>query len=464
MKKVSILIVSGLFIIIITAVFWQWRAFSEGSGKPSEPKPGTYIVASVRVESDQLRVKQTFQGLELNRKYQAVIPAKASDVNCTDAAGNACEDGLIQLSKGNEIQFEYIIESSSGFSLLLNDWMVVLKDTAVAKSRIEIVDQYNRKGTWVAGLPLKGFKQTELLHYYVFEGVNSSPSLYWQEKPIFKLSGQKGIHYYTSQKDQIIYEYANLETFSDNHLSVVITNGQNSVQGNGLLLLGNKFTDKELERQLAMALLASKFGTERSTAGWTLEALASLIARQDPENAKSKAMLKELVTNLTAEEIAAFITYFSKERLLDGDSLDEYLSGLKGMETEFFIKNSQNGPVFPLLFTDNRSVFVNGKKQDELKVVVKGNEHLFPLEPAMAALGYQTNIGTDFTEMKFSSAASNFNFNLKNKTFIHNGQSFGLLENPFLNLNGEWYMEKRWLQGIFKVEISESDRSLFLGS
>ena len=214
-----------------------------------------------------------------------------------------------------------------------------------------------------------------------------------------------------------------------------------------------------------MALLASKFGTERGTEGFTLETLASLIIKQEPENAKSKAMAEELRNTLSAEETVDFISYFSKVRKLDASGLDEYLSSVKGRNTKFFLQNSTGDQeVFPLLFTDPRSVIVNGKVRDDLEVVVKNDEHLFPLVPTMAALGYKTKVGTDLTVMQYSSDTSNYNFNLKNKTFILNGQSFGLLENPFQYIHGEWYLEKRWFHGIFKVKVSEKDESFILES
>lgn len=463
MRKVSILMISGLIIIICAVVFWQWQVFSKDSDKAAEPKEELSITAAVKVEANQLRVKQTFQGLDANRKYEALISAQLSEIKCKDAEGNPCEDAFGKLPKGTDIQFEYVIKSGPGFSLFLNDWLIVLKDAAVSKSRIEIVDHYNRKGTWASGLPLKGFKQTELLHYYVFEGVNSNPSLYWQEKPLIKLNGQKEIQYYTSQKEQAIYEFPSLATLADNHLSVVITDGQRSVHGNGLLLAGNKLTDKEVEQELATALMASKLGTERGREGFILDTLASLVIKREPENAKSKAMAAELKNTLSAEETVDFISYFSKERQLDASALDEYLSSVKGRNTKFFLQNSTGDQeVFPLLFTDPRSVIVNGKVRDGLEVVVKNDEHLFPLVPTMAALGYKTKLGTDVTVMEISSAGRNYSFNLKNKTFMIDGQNFGLLENPFQYINGEWFLEKRWFHGIFKVKISEKDDSFFL--
>ncbi|MFT9598103.1 stalk domain-containing protein [Mesobacillus sp.] len=463
MRKISFLLTTGLFIIICAAVIWQWSAYQENNDQPAESKGDISLIVTVKVDQNELQVKQTFDNLDMNQKYHAVIPSQAIEVNCTDAEGNTCEEG--HKPKGGKMHFDYKIKSGPGLSMLLNDWMIVLKDTAIKKTRIELVDQFYRRGTWSAGLPLKGYKQTELLHYYVFEGANSTPSLYWQEKPLFKLTGQKGIDYYTTQKEQVIYKFDSLEPFSDNHLSVVIIDGQRTVRGNGLLLTGNELTDKEFEQELASAFLSSKFGADEEAEGWLLEALASLVTKQEPENEKSRAMVEELVKTLTPEEINAFITYFSKQGHLDGNSLDRSLSSIKGMESDFFSMNKQKGVgLFPLLFTDARSVIVNGDVKEELAVVIKGDQVLFPLVPTMDALGYKTKLGTEFTTLEISSESNTYYFNVKNKTFIHEGQTFGLLENPFQNLNGDWYLEKHWLNAIFKVQISENEEAITLGS
>ncbi|WP_102262085.1 stalk domain-containing protein [Mesobacillus jeotgali] len=462
MKKVSFLLTTGLFIIICVAVIWQWSAFQQKNDKPSKSEGDISLIVSVKVEQDELQVKQTFDNLKMNQQYHAIIPAQAIEVNCTDAEGDTCKEE--HKPKGNKMHFEYTIKSGPGLSILLNDWMIVLKDAEIKKTRIEIVDQYYKRGTWSAGIPLKGYKQTELLHYYVFEGENSTPSLYWQEKPLIKLTGQKGIDYYTTQKEQVIYKFDSLETFSDNHISVVIIDGKRAVRGNGILLAGNELTDKEFEHGLAVAFLSSKFGTDEEAEGWILEALASLVTKQVPENEKSRAMVEELEKNLTPEEIAAFVTYYSKQGHLNGNSIDGYLSSIKGMESDFFTMNSQKRPgIFPLLFTDARSVIVNGDKKEELAAVIKGGQYLFPLVPTMNALGYETTLGPDLSTLEISSANHTYYFNLKNKTFIHGGQTFGLLENPFQNLNGDLYMGKHWLNAIFKVQVSESEESITLG-
>ncbi|WLR53602.1 hypothetical protein LC048_13830 [Mesobacillus subterraneus] len=288
MKNVSFLLTTGLFMIICAAVIWQWSAFQQNNDIPAKREGDISLIVTVKVEQDGIQVKQTFDNLDINQQYQAVIPSQAIEVKCTDAEGNTCHEE--NKPKGDKMHFEFTLTSGPGLSMLLNDWMIILKDATIKKTRIQLADQYFKRGTWSAGLPLKGYKQTESLHYYVFEGENSSPSLYWQEKPLIKLTGQKGIDYYTAKKDQVIYKFDSLETFSDNHLAVVIIDGKRTVRGNGLLLAGNELTDKEFEQDLAVAFLSSKFGTEE----WILEALASMVTKQEPENEKSRAMVEEL--------------------------------------------------------------------------------------------------------------------------------------------------------------------------
>jgi hypothetical protein len=462
MRKISFLLTTGLSIIICAAIIWQWSAFQKNNDQSAVSTGDISLIATVKVGKNELKVKQTFDNLDMDERYYPLIPSQAKEVKCTDAEGNTCEEG--QKPKGDIMHFEYTIKSGPGISMLLNDWMIVLKDAAIKKTRIQLVDQYYRKGTWSAGLPLKGYKQTELLHYYVFEGANSNPSLYWQEEPLIKLTGQKGIDYYTTQMEQIIYKFDSLETFSDHHLSVVIIDGQRTVRGNGLLLAGNKLTDKEFEQELAMSFLSSKFGADEIEEGWILEALASLVTKQEPGNEKSRRMVEELVQNLTTEELAAFINYYSKQGHLDSNSLDGSLSSIKEMDSDFFTTNSQKRPgIYPLLFTESRMVIVHGDEKEELAIVIKGDQYLFPLVPTMTALGYQTKLSPEFTTLELSSASNTYYFNLKNKTFIHNGESFGLLENPFQNLSGELYLEKHWLNAIFNVQVLESEEWITLG-
>jgi hypothetical protein len=468
MKKASVLIITVLIVILGGTVAWHWIAFSKKTADvESEPEEKVTMAVTVKVNQAGMNITQVFSNINDNRKYQVIIPTQAGAVNCMYEDGTPCLDVVQSPStkvKGTRLQFEYIIKSDPGVELLLNDWLVMLKDINITETSVEIVDQLRRKGTWVAGLPLKGYKQMEAVNYYVFEGKNMNPSIYWQEKSLSKLTGQRGIDYYTFSMDQAVYQFDSLKNFAMNqHLSVIMHEGNRVVRGNGILLAGNKLTDKEFEQQLAISFLSSKFNPLAKVDNWILESLASLVTNQQPGNTKSQAIVSELKDTLTGAELNDFMNSFYSSSTIDHLSLDEYMSSIKGLKTSFFTLNMQEGPgVFPLLFMDTRSVVVNGTEMDGIGVVIKGEKQLFPLAPTLEALGFKTKLGPDRRSLEILSASRTYFFNLENKTFIHNGQSFGLLENPFQNIDGQYYLEKHWLNAIFKVSVKENKENIIL--
>ncbi|WP_079508323.1 hypothetical protein [Mesobacillus jeotgali] len=461
MKKVSFLIAAGLTLMICAAVIWQWRTFSDSNISKAESGEEITVAAVVMVDEKGLNIKQVFNNLDSSQEYQASIPVEATGLKCSKGNGNRC---VKNMTKTKELRFEYNIPSAQGNSLFLNDWLIVLKNTGVKNTRIEVVDKFYRKGTWVTGVPLKGYKQTELLNYYVFAGFNPSPSLYWQEKPLAKSSGQKGIDYYSSRTDQLIYRFDNLNTLSrDNHLSVIITDDYRPALGNGLLVTGNRHSDKAIEKLAAKAFLSTKLIGDEPDLDVINEVLALLVTRQETDTPKSKAMLEELRNILTEEQLTDFIANFSKEKMIGEEFLDGYLSKIIGLNTSFFKSNSRNEAEFiPMLFTDTRSVLINGVETDGLDVIIKDDQTLFPLTKTMSAIGMVTKAGPELVPLEISSAYKKYSFNIKDKTFTLDGQSYGLLELPFQKLNGEWFLEKYWLEAIFKVRVSEDKDRILL--
>ncbi|RSD28133.1 stalk domain-containing protein [Mesobacillus subterraneus] len=463
MKKAAALIISGLLIIISGMILWQWLSFTkEKANLAAEPSATISQEIIVKVDGTGLKVKQVFIGLNRDRSYAVDIPLPAKAVECTGIEKEPCDKNMEALPKGTKLQFQYEIENAAGIQLLLNEWLISLKDEDVTQTKIEVIDQLHRKGTWASGLPLKGYKQTELLHYYVFEGAMANPALYWQEKPLAKLSSQRGIHFYTPSKQQEIYKFESLANFEDSHLSVVLGDDKRIVHGKGLLLAGNSMSKQELEHQLAISLLSSRFPEIAEGEAWVLEALASLITDVEPVDRKSKTAVSELRSVFSGEELKEFVDSLSEGGLTFA-MLDQRLSSIKGMETKFFAMNRNKDPgLFPMLFLDSRNVVINGNTISEAGVIMKDQRNLFPLEKTMEILGFKTEASPDRQFLTITSGNSHYTFNLKNKTFIFNGESFGLLEKPFHSINGHFFIEKKWLNAIFKVNITEDEESIRL--
>mgnify|MGYP005832475883 CR=1 FL=1 len=71
MRKISFLLTTGLFIIICAAVIWQWSAYQENNDQPAESKGDISLIVTVKVDQNELQVKQTFDNLDMNQKYHA---------------------------------------------------------------------------------------------------------------------------------------------------------------------------------------------------------------------------------------------------------------------------------------------------------------------------------------------------------------------------------------------------------
>ena len=471
MKRASVLFITLIMIFLCAAVAWQWIIFSKESGL-SLNLPPEKINQEIHVKAEKagLNIKQVFSNLEQGRKYDINIPGRIENLTCLDGEGAPCKDDLENQSfkaRGTRLQLEYIVKvDTSAVEFLLNDWLVSLVEEGVNNTRIELVDKLQRKGSWVAGIPLKGYKQMDLVNYYVFEGFGNIPSLYWQNTSLAKLSGQKGINYYSRSQDQLpIYEYDSLiNVINKSHLSVIFNNDNRIVQGNGLVLISKSLSRNELEHQLATALISMKLTQLNKDEEWLLEALASLVTKGTAMNPKAYAVVKELSGKLTKAELNEFteILYHDHSSLTHR-KLDDHLAGIRGMRTDFFTLNKlEDNPFYRLLFKDDRRIIVNGENSNDINIAIDGDRKLYPFVKTMETLGFQTVTDPGMKWIKVSSIGNEYSFNLTNNTFVLNGENFGLLENPFEVINRTVYVEQRWLNGVFKISIEESNQEIVL--
>ncbi|MGA9225032.1 MAG: stalk domain-containing protein [Mesobacillus sp.] len=469
MKKASVLMLTVLFIFLSVTVVWQWIIYSNKTSQvASTQKERITQAVTVKVGEKGLSIKQVFKNLQNGSRYGVIIPEQAAELVCKNLEGEPCQNDFETQSfkaKGDMLQFEYFIKfDSAAVEFILNDWLVSFSEREIASTRIELVDRIHREGTWVAGLPLKGYRQMEVVKYYVFEGQGENPSLYWLNRSLEKFSSQKGIQYYSSSPEQAgIYQFDSLKGLADkNNLSVVFNSENRIVHGNGLLLAASSLSKNELEQQLAMSFLSQKIHGLTPNNKGLLEALASLIIKQPASNPKSQAIVRELQSKLTSEEINDLTFYLAGvETSIDYTDLNDQLAAIKGMETNFFTLNKQDeSGLYPLLFNDGKGLFANGQRIMDWDILVEGDTKLFPFIKTMSSLGAKANVDSRMTSIKVTSSSSNYSFNLKNNTFVMNGESFGLLETPFKMISGTVYIEEHWLEVIFKVSVEESEEEI----
>lgn len=471
MRKTSVLIITLLSVLLCAVVVWQWVLYSNDVTELVDERDKTMSQhVLVTVEQKEMTIKQVFSNLDAGELYSATVPKDAVNFSCTIETGEPCEVSNTPYAvkaTGSELQFEYSLPfQPSAEEILMNNWLVLLKDLSFINTKVEIVDKLHKKGTWVTGIPFKGFKQKELVGYSVFEGRGSNPSLYWQNRSLVSFSDQEGFSYYESLKPKTgTYKFNNLAGLAENqHLSVVFTSKGHLVRGSGLLLIDGAVAKNDLEKQIAISLLLVKFPGLPAKENWLLEAFASMITNQPATGKKGQTMIREMQDKLTAEEVNRLIRYIvGSHSNLDQIKLDEQLSRMKGLKTRFFVLNRANDSgLYPLLFIESRSMIANGRKISSLDIVLDGEKRLFPFLATMKSLGYEARAYNGSASIQVKKGSIQYSFNLKNKTYTMNGNRYGLLENPFRNINGTTYVEKAWLEAIFKMSIKESEDEIIL--
>ncbi|MBL5780191.1 hypothetical protein HV438_18805 [Bacillus sporothermodurans] len=59
-----------------------------------------------------------------------------------------------------------------------------------------------------------------------------------------------------------------------------------------------------------------------------------------------------------------------------------------------------------------------------------------------------------------SNKNNHFTFYFGEKIFDYNGEKYGLLSNPFIQVNGEYYIDMKWLQQLFHVKVDENEKQI----
>ncbi|WP_210363705.1 hypothetical protein [Bacillus sp. REN3] len=468
MKKVSILFMIILAALLIVILVWQWATFLSREALTKRTAANT-IIQNITITADEqgLKVKQVFQGLE-ERSYEAAFPGQASNLECKDATGAPCRKAERKnhyFGLDGQLQFNYYIKGDfQSKSTLIDGWMVILADTFVSGTKLKVVDQRNRQGMWVAGLPLKGHKQMEFVDYYVFEGTTPNPALYWHNKKLINIPTKKGISYYADKKSSnSSFQTKTLDCLRQNgHVSVVVTNQKQNERGPGMVIAAGNTPKDRLEHELAAAFLELKLPPLAQSEKWMADALASLAVSHPASTQKGRDLTAELKRKVSASDLSDFLVFLEKSpSLQDFEQLDEHLGKLNGLNTDFFMINRrEDSPLSPLIFTETRSLFINENKISNPEIIVEDGKRFYPFLETMGFLGFVATYEPSKDIVKVTSFKKKFIFNSKDATFDLNGKKYGLLSKPFILKKEILYMEEAVMESIFGISVIEDDQEI----
>lgn len=468
MWRTAFLIFIALTTSISGMLLWQWKAYS----KQNIPNDGNLekVIQEIVIKTDEtkLHITQKIIGLNPDKEYETNISDNLSNWSCVKIDGEPCESNDENpntfLPNDKEIQFQYNVQiPKENQSFLINQWSTLLPEVQIEKTTIEIVDSAKREGAWIAGAPLKGFMEMDLIDFYLFSTFGSTPSLYWQPTPLEYVQTGEGFDYYVAANETISsFDYQKLNNLSGfPYTAVILSNEYHGENGKGLVFSSPNVTNSDLEKELINYYFTQRYGFDEK---WLLDIFTAYITNEPLETARGKAVVEQLEKKLSEDELARFYQLvLNKNEPLMLKDLDRYLKDVKNANTRFFALNKdESQPFTPLYFYDNRKVVIAQNEYKDIEVMVENGKMLFPFIDTMTALGFELKILPDQETILLMKNNNSYRFYLNSNIFIYNEEDYGLLESPLTNINGKIFMKKDWIQTIFKVTFNEDEEEIKL--
>ncbi|WP_174733813.1 stalk domain-containing protein [Mesobacillus harenae] len=466
MRKMLFFIFPVLLSIFGLILIYQWQGFTQQSeGSSSFPDQAEQAI-TINAYSNKLKITQEIQGLSKMKEYKLLVPKSLSDFTCNTGEANPCKvnglnpDTFLTDTGTFNLTYTILINKDSN-SLFLPQWSVSFPGLSDSKTTLEMIDYDKGNGTWAAGIPVKGFKEEELINYYVFEGNNEDPALYWQSAPIINISVKQGISIFAPK----LYEEKAASydpTTVAGKWTIVFTESGFETVGGGMIVTGVNTKTEELNNKLVQTFISGRFtGQEDERLLWQ-DVMESLILDKESDSKKGQKMVEEIQRAITPsqfEELKKLILQETEK--LTFRKADEILSAVLGKETRFLNMNSQQQEFVPLFFIDQRDIVINGNKAD-IEIIIYKDKLLFPLKTVLQNIGYKVTEFPEEREISIGSKGKEYLFYLDKNIFHLNNEKFGFFKSPFIEVNGLVYMETHALNSIFHLFITTEEKEIVI--
>ncbi|NHM29675.1 hypothetical protein [Neobacillus terrae] len=452
--------------------YWQWHSFSE-IGKKHSDGLKNQVSQELIINSDAsglLNIVHTFSGLSTKKEYTVLPPRYSPNWTCIGADREKCasqdSDPNTFLATKGTLSLQYSLQTNKKEkAFLLMEWSAGLKNESIQNTKITIISPAKQKGKWIAGIPLTGLKKRELIDYYVFKGREPEVSLYWQESPLYVLKQTGNYTIYSDRPEELNTEKKIIESSwlkSMPFLNIFFTKKTPPGSAPGFLFLADGRPASEIQAAAAEYFYGQKF-KKAPESEWIKDMLLSNYSGNEPRTEKGRFALNQLHSSLSDKEWKKFIGKVNRTKTqVNVRDLDSILEKTKGMKTSFFTLNAEKtNENIPLTFFESRSLVINGTKAPSLEILIAQSSHFYPFVATMGALGYTAGQREEkFIVLKKQKAI--YSFQPEKKIFYRNGQSYGLLINPFMVKTGKVYISEAGLKSIFKVKVTETKKEITL--
>ncbi|MGV3463778.1 MAG: stalk domain-containing protein [Heyndrickxia sp.] len=452
-----------LTVLLASIVFFQWKSFLTHN---RELQQKAKVDISIKHQNNFFSIQQTIHHIN-PEIYNVILPNNINKLKCTEGSNKKCkwlDKNKLKISS-NSVTFTYQIkkEKSKNGLLLLSNWFIQLNNLNLDKVDIQLSESQLQNGSWISGGKSIAVKQLKFIDYYVFESNEKYPSLLWTNHKLLKVSVNDWLTIYRDESVSIPeFHFNQIEKWKTLlPVSLYITKDKPTQQIGSLILLNIKDVSN-LEPMIVQSYLNDQFP---ETKGWIRDIIASSIVRFPLGNNKVKTMYNQLANILDDKEIDKWISdvlNIKKEQIQEKD-LDDILQKVTGMGTNYFQENRHDEePLKSLHFYDPHIVIVDDQVKNNIKIILLNGKRMYPLEKTLTALGYTVKFSTKSSKIEIERPNQKYIFDKNSHIFYFNNEKYGVLSQPIIIMNQQYFIEENWLKQLFKVNISKRNKQIKL--
>lgn len=454
---------SILVLIITGTLFFQYHAYSSdleaGNG---EFRYSQEIEIVYRENS--LDIRQHFKNLP-NQKVKIKWPENAVNPSCFIDNEKSCERLSEEVSyfkkgetKSQSVSYIIPIEGGLKDKMLIQNAFATLTNGEASYSVVHISTDSKIVGQWITGLPLVGQQKLSLVNYTMFSGDGTVRDIYWQkgnlkaqeQTPVLSIYARGAI-----SKD-LLKSLENIKFLNDQHIAIIQEKNPVKEHDNRLLFMP-ELTEQAVAQEVILSQIKSQYKFKDSPT-WLPEVVASYLVKDTIGSDKAKKIVKTLKEYMTADQESAWQESLDKlgEEPISPALMDDLLSKVLNAKTSYFKLNAaQVNGTYPLLFEDDRNVYVNDVLRKDVHVILSEGQVLYTADTLLPYLGY--TVGEGKNGYYINSDNRTFRFPKEPGFYVFNQRRYSTISEPIIKIANHYYVEEAWLQRLFLVELQKSD-------
>ncbi len=474
-----------LLLLVINGALLYMHYNDEATAIEKEGRAPYMQEIEVIKKENSLQVSHHFSNLK-NNTYKVKLPAEGVQITCDDGQCNRFDAEKSEIAEGEETEqtLRYEIVDPSGKENVHqynHPFVTVVGDPTF--TTLHIVDDTKSGGTWISGLPRIGTKQMDSIDYFLYAGIGHITDLLWQKEdtPLAHEGRQvslfgKGEEALGEQVEMLLNE---LDT---DHMTVVLHGGEHNVESDRFVALPEKEKDR-VKSIVFTKGIQTVYGIpleERRLAS----VIGSVMSETSLGDKRSREMYKELQSVLSPAQYDQFKHALTDDEIvpLTSKKTDELLSTITDASVHYFRANVAEEKNESLLLFDDREIVVrptsllqkieneqqgqSDATQVEEKVVeglhriAHGSQYYYEMKPLLQAFGYDVTWNEQSIYIK--NGERDYRISLIDPFYVFEERRFNLREEPYIQINGEYYIDEQSLRRIFKLNVEQSEERVTL--